>query len=587
MLEGHCISYNIFMNQIIRNGIRIGLILIYPLLLGFSFWLLYRKQSLRQTFSAYWTPMLRNTILCGMFLSTLLFLFFSFEDCVYSYDYAGYWVRYLTLKELMYTDPSSILSKVFHSFLYEEYFLTSALFTLPFSFVSSSYSFFCFGNLIAYFLPSFFLMQWFYFHKISTNSWIPLWVGCLFYPLYFIFFFGEVDIGGWVFLMILYLLFFAICEEENTTLDYLVVNLFAFLLMFFKRWYLYALVAFYGLLFLRFLFGIQTHPKQNGKRFVLLLSSGLVLLIVLVIFFQPYVLSLLNNNFSSAYSYNNKPHKFLGLINFYSPLYFLVVLLGIYSLLHQKQWKSLLFTLVMIVVPTGLFWMVQSYEFHHFCIITLPMTYLFTYGLLKLYQFFHAKALGVLGLLAMAQLACIFLPTTIHIPCFTDMKKTPYVMKHKTQLQDLSYYLRSISSEDQYFYLASGSNDINEDLIRNAILPDINAPKFYSAIIDLRDGFPTQLDTISYVVTLDPIQYVSKDNQHMYEVISEAIWHHPVISKLYEPIYETEITDIHVTVYKRIGEYTPEVKQYFYEEMLKYYPKEEAFFSNILDETKE
>ena len=102
-------------------------------------------------------------------------------------------------------------------------------------------------------------------------------------------------------------------------------------------------------------------------------------------------------------------------------------------------------------------------------------------------------------------------------------------------------------------------------------------------LLDIRDGFPHKLGDLSYVITIDPIQYIDQDYQHMYDIITEAIWHEPLVQAVYEPVHERTIAGLKLTVYRRTGEYTPEIKQYFYDKMLEYYPDKGDYFAYILE----
>ena len=71
----------------------------------------------------------------------------------------------------------------------------------------------------------------------------------------------------------------------------------------------------------------------------------------------------------------------------------------------------------------------------------------------------------------------------------------------------------------------------------------------------------------------------------MFDVITNAIKSNELISSIYTPIYEKKIDEdkYTVTIYERTGEYTTEMKQYFYDEMIKIYPDKTEYFAYILD----
>ena len=158
------------------------------------------------------------------------------------------------------------------------------------------------------------------------------------------------------------------------------------------------------------------------------------------------------------------------------------------------------------------------------------------------------------------------------------------VLEYKKDVEDFTYYLKSIMPEEwQSAYLSSGSSLLNDDMIRNSILPDTDAPQIDSAVLDLRDGFPKDLQYINYVITIDPIQYSDKDYQHIYEIITEAITRDTIVSKIYKPVNTVTINGLTLTVYERIDDFNKEIKEYFYQKMISYYPDKEEFFKYIME----
>ena len=150
------------------------------------------------------------------------------------------------------------------------------------------------------------------------------------------------------------------------------------------------------------------------------------------------------------------------------------------------------------------------------------------------------------------------------------------------ELSTTLYYLTE--GEGISAYMASGSLDFNDDILRNAALPDLSqVPQIDSAVLDLRDGFPKDLQFIKYIITIDPIQYFNKPYQHIYDIISNALWSEPIIQEIYQKVYTTEIDDMKIEIFERTGEFSPAVKEYFYNEIIKIYPDKGKDFAYILD----
>ena len=187
-------------------------------------------------------------------------------------------------------------------------------------------------------------------------------------------------------------------------------------------------------------------------------------------------------------------------------------------------------------------------------------------------------------IICLIQVIGIFTLPNNAIPVLTSLRKKPEVLPYKAEVSELAYFLRNLMPEDwQSAYIASGNSSFNDSMIRNSVLPDLDMPQIDFAVLDLRDGFPKDLEYVQYVITIDPILYSDKDYQHIYDVISNAIWNEPLISEAYKEIYSVEINQLNICVYERIADYTPAMKEYFYKQMLSYYPDHQDFFAYILD----
>ena len=226
-------------------------------------------------------------------------------------------------------------------------------------------------------------------------------------------------------------------------------------------------------------------------------------------------------------------------------------------------------------------WKLQSFEYHHYYIFLLNILMLYVIGILNIKKISYPTLLILLIQVGLIFSEC---PSII---IFTDIRKNPEVLYTKNDLIEISEYIKSIEPDDNTTaFLAAGSYGIiSDDLLRNALLPDLDGPNIDSAVFDIRDGFPKDYQYIKYIITVDPIIYTDKDYQHMFDVITNAIKNNELISSIYTPIYEKKIDEdkYTVTIYERTGEYTTEMKQYFYDEMIKIYPDKTEYFAYILD----
>ncbi len=557
-----------------RNLIRLLLCAIYPLILMFTFYLIYRKY--KETIKKHYKTIIINTIIVSLIICTSLLVFFHFEDTIYAYDYAGHYIRALTLKKYFYEAPNEILALVYNSMNNADYSYLPALFNLPFILISESYAFFTISTYIIYLLPTLVILQILYFNYLKGNKYLPILLILVCFPLYLTLFYGKVDCSGLLFIVSAYSLIILPDFNKIDYLDNISINLFAFLAIFLRRWYLYSAVCLYLAYLLKWLF----YKNKKSQDILKLLSSGIILLIVCLIFFNTFINRVLTNNFEEAYAFYNHPGKVLAFINNISPIICIVSLYGCY-ILYKKHKDLLLINTLSIIIPCLMIWKLQSFEYHHYYIFLLNVLILFVLGILNL------KKISYPTLLILMIQVCLIFSKCPNILLFTSIRKNPEILYTKNALIEISEYLKAIEpDENTTAFLSAGSYGIiSDDLLRNALLPNLDGPNIDSAIFDIRDGFPKDYQYIKYIITVDPIIYTDKDYQHMFDIIADAVKNNELISSIYNPIYEKKIDEgkYTVTIYERVGEYSDEMKQYFYDEMIKVYPDKTDYFAYILD----
>ena len=569
-----------------NNLIRFLAVSIYPLILLLSFFYLFHNNNYRTTIQRRWRYILLNSFLFAIIGSLAITVFFLNEDTVYSYDYAGHWIRSLELREVFFENPSEIFSTVYSSMLNSDYSYLPALFGLGMSFLNTSYGYFALTIFLYFLIPVTILIQIIYFKFVDKYPYLPLFCFIVFYPLYISIFYGEVDVIGLFFVILLYMSLIIPNFNDIKWNDILFSNIFTFTSIFLRRWYIYPIFAIYLLLFIKF---VLFHRKKlfsinSVSDLIKILFSGLPALIIIVIFFRPFFLRILTSNYAEAYAYYDKDgSKLLALLNFYSPLILLISSYGLYSI-TRKYIIFLLYILISIFIPLAMFWSIQSFEYHHYHIINGVIILLFIFGAYALLEHKNKVIVIVFCILLTIQALSIYFIPFNTMPLMTNIRKRPERIDYKDGLKDFAYYLKSLMPEEwQSAYMASGSTAFNSNLIRNSILPDLDAPNFDSAELDLRDGFPKNIEYIQYIITTDPILYLDENYQKIYNVISYAIKNEPIIKDAYKLIFNGNVLGFNVQVYERIADYTPAMKEYFYKQMLSYYPDHQDYFAYILE----
>ena len=506
-----------------------------------------------------------------------ILVFFQFEkDAVYVYDNVGYYIKSLEMLQIFWQEPSKLFPKVFNTINNSDYSYLPSLFNFYGLMINNSYAFYCAINFVIFLIPTIFLLLLIYYRNFN-NKLTPMFVFMGFYPLWLTLFYGRVDCLGLFPLLIFYIFILFTDFEKINWLDTLLINILTLLLMFERRWYLYALVGAYLAYLIKAIYNAYQNKKylNNAIKFVL---SGLLALVILLVFFNGFVQNVMLTNNAEAYAYYNHSGKLLAVINFYSIIICVVSLFGLFKLFKTNRLLTIQL-LITLIIPTMMFWMTQSFDLHHYLIICLPILFLFVHG----FEQITIKYINiVIILLLLIQTIFIFIPT--RIPGFTTAKRLANPNPYKEELYDVADYLCGISKDEGiYAYVATGNNEFCDDAIRNVLLPNVDFPNMVSYIFDIRDGFPRDFGNIKYFVLSDPIFYMDENYQHMYKIISDAIMHDDTTSSNFEKVNEFDLKDnVKVYVYEQVGEYTNKMKEYFFNKMLEYYPDKADYFSYIL-----
>lgn len=563
-----------------RNIYRIIAVLIFPLLLLLTFYLIWRKDRYKNTIINNIRPLLINTSCIAILFVVFISIFLSQEHTIYSWDYSGHWVRSLTLRNIFFMNPQNIFAEVFKSLNQSDYSFLPALFTLPFSIINTSFSFFCISNFICFFIPLFILLQIIYFTYFNKYKYLPSLLFIIFYPLYFTLFEGKACGCGLMFLCASYLLIIFQDTDKIDLIDAASINLFMYITIFERRWYLYSAFVLYLSFFIKYLLSLKTLNNKVNYLFTRVIFSGIILFISIILFNMPFLIKVLSNNYSEIYSTYNKNGKLLGFINFYSIIICFISLLGFISLFKRDRILFII-NIVSLVISTAMFWKIQSFETHHYYISMINIIFVFVLGCIYIIDYANKYSL-LIYLILLMQTSLVFVNTS-SIPIFTKMKRTPQQMNNIEDYKDFCHYMKNLLGDYDCAYICGSSSIFNEDIIRNSLLPDLDMPIFEYAQVDLVDGFPNDIDYIKYILIPKPFQYYDKDSQHVHEILANAIENKEEFKNIYQLYDSYKLGSITVDIYEKQSDYTKHMKQYLFDEIIKYYPNNQEIFKEILE----
>lgn len=561
----------------IRNIYRILSIGFYPLIVFLLLFYIINK-IFKEELKKNWKPILINLLVFILVIILGLVYRINSENTIYVYDNAGYYVKSLEMLNTFFLYPDTIFTKVFNSINNNDYSYLPSLFNFYALLINDSYLYYCVINLIIFLVPTCLLLELLYF-KHFNNKYLPCLILLSFYPMWLTLFYGRVDVLGLFPLLIFYIIVLFNKFEDINYKDTLILNVLCLILMFERRWYLYSLVGIYLVYLIKTVIYCVKN-KEYIKPIIKFICSGLLAVVILALFFNGFVSKVMMADNTEAYSYYDHSGKLLATLNYYSWIISLIAIYGLVKLFIKDRYKAI-YLLVLITIPSIIFWRTQSFDIHHYLIICLPILILFVYGLMNI----PYKKISVYIVSLILIIQSVFLFIDVDIPLFTSTKRLGDYNPYKEGITDLSNYLMDIASDGSYIYVNSGNYLFNYDSILNASLPNVDFPHIITNVFDIRDGFPRDFMWIRYFVLTDPILYLDEDYQHMYGIINDAILNNKEgIGDIFTLINTIEINDeITIYVYEQTGEYTSGMKQYFYERMLEYYPDKGDFYSYILD----
>ena len=563
----------------IRNIVRILLLLIYPIIVLTTFLLIYRKKKYQETVRNNYKTIILNALIIEIVFYIFLFAFLSYEKTVYTWDYSGYWVKSLTLRELFINNPFEVLNGVFRSFNYSEYSDLFALFSLPFTIINQSYWFYAIGNFTCFILPVFILLEILYYTYFNRNKYLPLLTFIIFFPLYLPILDGKPFAGGMFFILAAFMLVIFQDFESIDYIDTISINFLTYLSVFERRWYVYSVIGLYVSFLIKYLFAYKKLNNKIKPIFTKLIPSGLILFILLLTINYPFVQNILNSDYKTAYTSAAHTGKIFDYIDRYSILIIAICCFGLYKMIKQNLEFSLI-NIIYIILTTAMFWYVQAFEDHHFYIAMLNMIFLFGYGF---YHLFNIKFLNIILSVVLVTQSCLIYVNYPNIPLFTSKKRLIKRIDYVGVYSDFCNYLLSIMNENDTVFLCGSSSILNDDIIRSSILPNIHAPNFEYAQYDMAGGFPNDLDKAKFMLITDPVQYINPSLQRIYKVISDAINNNDEFKDTYAFIDDYYIDSFVVHIYKREKEYTDSMRRFLYDEIIKYYPNNKEIFEDILN----
>jgi len=566
--------------------------MIYPCMLIFFHLFMWTKISQYRNVIQKYKDQFLLSFLMMLSINLLFFLYFSMEDTIYFWDYAGFWTKtmdYLSILDLQGTRAA--ISTLYQSMLYSEHSYLLCLFlTLPMKLFGKSFFVYTLSVLNLFVIP-FMLNMLILMTALFEKYQMKIRVGkigivlVLFFPIYAVLLKGYADAAGLLFIVFLLIIEFLAYDDSWIFNALCTVN--CFILIFLRRWYLFWVVAYFASKIIVSLFSKDIHVIK--KTILRVLNIGVPLFLIFLLFFRPYLVALFNNDLATAYSaykIDGFMNELIHNIHFYGLIIWVIALLGAIKGFVMMKRESL-FMISILVITVFLFTRIQSMDEHHFHLLNTSVLF---FVAIALHWDFKLSSL-LIPLLVINLLHCLSFwnESKIHQIgniLFSHVSKVPEVLQEKQELISLAETIDQLCENGSYAYFSSSSLKFNADVLRNALLPEKRnaVPNLVNTSdVDLRDGFPRAFESIDYLITADPVQYhmMNPKDQSINALINNAVQNIDVVSKHYQLIESRWIGEVNIKIYKKSSNLDKDAKQYFVSEVLELYPGREDLLHGI------
>lgn len=406
-------------------------------------------------------------------------------------------------------------------------------------------------------------------------------------------FYGYIGSAAFIFIVMIFILAQAEFTDKNINLLRNVsIGLLLLLIVLIRRWYAYEVVAYFvsSALFILIYNLIKKDFDLFKTNFIRLFIQGIIPLTLLVLFFRPILLTYLTTDYSVLYAAAGKSGFFEQISIFIHHFgIYMIVLTGI-PLLYNKTRMPAIFLWFNIIFTWILFTRVQNLGTHHYFIINWQMLLLVVMGMIGIGHLFSSKKITSLVLVGACCLFCIdfintttikmsdgigkFILSTMHYP----FRITP----EKEKIEQLAYFLHNEPLDYEYEYVLAASVLLNDDLLRNAMLPEVlDATPWMEGthVWNQRDGLPIKFFQYTYIIVTDPVLLNGAPNEErVISILADGMLHDEELRKYYRLEWEFPYTDFNIYVYKRVEDIPNKIIMKYTEKFRNYYPDDERLY---------
>lgn len=542
---------------------------------------------------------------------------------VYYWDYGGYWTAsYNTMNEL-FQSPMETLKSVYSSILESDYNnILPLVISIPLKCFGYTFSKYVMINYLLFLIPVWGItvsIIW----KLVLKYYPDLKKGkkkqgififtvllvVLFNPFYYAMFYGYIDVACLVPALLAILLFMnydCLSLDKKQVLRDLLISALLLLTFLFRRYFAFYVVGYGTALLVYSAYKViqVRESKEWGNKiknaFLNLFIVGGVATCILLLFFRRLVFRILENNYADQYKAYDAPFitKSRLLIETLGPITLAFVVLAILlSAISRKARKITFFCTTAMIVTIIAFFRVQTMGDQHIYTIAGEVCILMILGIYQILDLIHRDSYKVIVsvflsiIFGIGFLNCFFPSVrSLVAPIARIYSKNYYPMKRgdMESLHNLADDLNSLTDgTNKYVYICASGSVLNASVMESLDKPYSDSAvhnMYWTADVDLRDGFCSNSLCADYVVVTNPVElHLPKGTQEVVRFLSEEIKKSDSpIGRHFEKLDRSYLLDNNVTayIYKKISDFETSDYQYLANYYDSYYPGMEEMFSD-------
>jgi hypothetical protein len=554
------------------------------------------------------------------------------ERFIYFWDYVGYHDFYINL-------GLAFEQKIFRAFYFvllsvreSDYNLLPTLFLVPFRLIfGPSRLAYILSLTVTFVFPSIVLFLYVVRRLTARNTaqsafdeagltllavaavaFLPvLWVPVVF---------GSVDVGGFLIILIVLVLYFHADIVEQSLWSLVSMALLLCLLVLYRRWYAYWVVGFFGALAVCEGLRCAVNNERRARGWLIARNTLILGAVSFLSFFliaTPIAMKMLTTNYGDIYSAYRSSHPILHnlgeLYEHFGLLTIVLAVLGIvFSGMNEKRRSITYFLCAQFAITFVLFTRTQDFvissrgqyvgvQHFYWAIATLALFLVFSVQDLFVWARSPAGKAAVLLVIvagSLANFSVTFFPRADGLLKAVDFvlpsaREYPMVRTDLDQVQALLDTLSDIDKDPRAtIYILASSFSLNSSIAQEGCFllqrphRELSRKIASTNDVDKRDGFPVQFLTARYVVLTMPFAYhLPPQDQKVIGVLADQLVKGEGIGKSYERLnYEFKLDDgSSAFIYKKTLPLDPNDLKTLSDQFIEFYPNNREEFELSAD----